>query len=513
MSSSEQRAKAEAQKLLSTARQRIRQKNDTADKAEEVRKLMDEVGRLHAQAEHQEKALPAAESFLDGQHTRQLAERIMRLEMEQKIAREQINHLTHAKIEFALARQRHRERENELQRTSNAELEKQLAELIKQKEQEYLDLVHEVEAVKLQAEQETAMLEAQRDAARSMLEQRQQARQGRFTIDSTQSPSPRWFHHLIVFTMVFTLGIFLGLLGVFLNLIEIPRPAIISWDMQSTGEGGEPQAAPSGAERAGETSPAPDRPQSRAKKSFPKPGGTYRDSLESGGQGPLMVELPGGEYLMGSAGYLPFPDEHPQHQVLLRDFSISRYEITFEEYQHFAAATGQSLPEDSGWGGGRQPVINVTWEQAMAYAQWLSMETGHQYRLPSEREWEYAASAGRKTAYWWGDEIGKGNAVCALCGSRWDGRQPAPVGSLPANPFGLHDMPGNVMEWTVECRHLNYQGAPTQAQVWEGGDCTRRMVRDGSYQTYPRELRITRRSAYNPKARSNELGFRVVRVN
>ncbi|SEH08601.1 SUMF1/EgtB/PvdO family nonheme iron enzyme [Candidatus Venteria ishoeyi] len=238
----------------------------------------------------------------------------------------------------------------------------------------------------------------------------------------------------------------------------------------------------------------------------------FQDKLNNGQNAPFMAQLPAGSFNMGSPASKPYPNEHVQFRVILKSFSISVYEITFTEYQQFAMDTNRKIPKDNDWGRGLQPVINVSWNDAQAYTQWLSAQTGHQYRLPSEREWEYAASAGVSTAYWWGKKIGKNQANCASCGSQWDGKQPAPVGRFAANAFSLHDMQGNILEWTLTCQHDNYRQAPPQGHIYEGGNCTKRAVRGGSYRTSKRDLRLTRRKHYPPTARSNELGFRVVRV-
>ena len=107
--------------------------------------------------------------------------------------------------------------------------------------------------------------------------------------------------------------------------------------------------------------------------------------------------------------------------------------------------------------------------------------TGQPYRLLTEAEWEYAARAGTTTAYYWGDDIGKGNANCDGCGSQWDAKQTSPVGSFAANQFGLYDMAGNVLQWVQDCYHGNYDGAPTDGSAWTSGDCSNRVVRGGSW--------------------------------
>jgi formylglycine-generating enzyme required for sulfatase activity len=122
-------------------------------------------------------------------------------------------------------------------------------------------------------------------------------------------------------------------------------------------------------------------------------------------------------------------------------------------------------PSDQGWGRGYRPVINVSWDDAKAYVAWLAKKTDKfWYRLLTEAEYEYAARAGTTTAYPWGSAIGKNNANCDGCGSQWDGKQTAPVGSFAANGFGLYDMVGNVSAWTEDCYHDSYSGAPTMVR-------------------------------------------------
>jgi formylglycine-generating enzyme required for sulfatase activity len=169
------------------------------------------------------------------------------------------------------------------------------------------------------------------------------------------------------------------------------------------------------------------------------------------------------------------------------------------------------LPDDAGWGRGKQPVVNVNWDDARAYTAWLSAQTGARYRLPSEAEWEYAARGGSDNRFWWGYPIGTGNAICFDCGSRWDNRNPAPVGSLAANGFGLHDTAGNVMEWVEDCYHPDYQGAPAGGSPWIGGDCGQHMVRGGAYNKPARSLRSGARLQMAKDSRLNNLGFRIAR--
>ncbi len=203
---------------------------------------------------------------------------------------------------------------------------------------------------------------------------------------------------------------------------------------------------------------------------------------------PEMVRIKPGTFLMGCPmGEAGDDDERPQHEVRIAgNFAIGKYAVTFDEYDAFAKATQRDLPSDEGWGRGRRPVINVSWEDAVAYAQWLSEMTGKLYRLPAEAEWEYAARAGTKTPYSTGNCIDTAKANydgnydwgdCPKTGLYRE--QTVEVGSLPANPWGLHEVHGNVYEWVQDCWNDSYQGAPADGSAWEAGDCARRVLRGG----------------------------------
>jgi formylglycine-generating enzyme required for sulfatase activity len=231
---------------------------------------------------------------------------------------------------------------------------------------------------------------------------------------------------------------------------------------------------------------------------------------------PQMVVIPAGSFMMGSSPTEEgrFPDEGPQHNVsVLRSFVVSVFEITFDEWD-VCAAYGDCSPNvsDADWGRGQQPAINVTWIDAQHYAEWLAKITGKPYRLLTEAEYEYAARGGTKTPYPWGDDIGKGNANCHGCGSQWDNRQTAPVGSFPANAVGLYDMVGNVWGWVEDCYHHTYDDAPTDGSAWTVGDCSRRVVRGGSWSTEPRTVRSANRDGATGDDRNHGLGFRVART-
>ena len=180
---------------------------------------------------------------------------------------------------------------------------------------------------------------------------------------------------------------------------------------------------------------------------------------------PEMVRIPTGKFLMGSDD--GDSDEMPIHEVTIGyEFEIGKYAVTFDEYDVFAEDTKRKPPSDKDWRRGKRPVINVSWRDAQDYVKWLSDKTGKRYRLPTEAEWEYASRAGTQTRYWWGDDIGVINANGLSCGSQWDGKQTAPVGSFKPNAFGLYDTVGNVWEWTQDCWHENYNNAPKDGSAW-----------------------------------------------
>ena len=239
------------------------------------------------------------------------------------------------------------------------------------------------------------------------------------------------------------------------------------------------------------------------------PGTVFRDCADC----PEMVVLPAGRFRMGCVSGRDCQDqERPLHNVAVSSFALGKYEVSFEEYESFSRATGRDRPDDQGWGRGDRPVMNVSWNDAAAYVAWLSDETGEEYRLPSESEWEYAARAGTTTRYNWGQDIGRNRANCAGCGSRWDADQTAPAGSFAANAWGLHDMHGNVLEWVEDCWHENYARAPTDGSAWtRASDCGRRVVRGGSSFNPPENLGSAARYWHDAGFRYVGIGFRVVR--
>lgn len=243
----------------------------------------------------------------------------------------------------------------------------------------------------------------------------------------------------------------------------------------------------------------------------------FQDILNDGSREPQMVRITSGKFRMGDISGDGEEDERLVRPVqFLRPFAISKYEVTFDEYDQYVNAKNLELPDDSGFGRGQRPVINVSWYEAIAYTEWLKEQTGKRYRLPTEAEWEYVARAGSETRYWWGDAIDQDGKVWANsegCGSQWDNKETAPVGQFPANAFGLYDTAGNVWEWVQDCWHENYKGAPKDGRIaWEeegGGDCGRRVIRGGSWNGEPGDLRSAFRYRGYAVVRGYFIGFRL----
>ncbi|MGB6540565.1 MAG: formylglycine-generating enzyme family protein [Xanthobacteraceae bacterium] len=248
-----------------------------------------------------------------------------------------------------------------------------------------------------------------------------------------------------------------------------------------------------------------------------RPGNSFKECAQDC---PQMIVVPAGSFTMGAPAtesHAPgYATEIPQQLVTFsKPFAVSKYELTFADWDACVSAGGCNgyKPTDQGWGREQRPAINVSWEDAQQYVAWLSEVTGKTYRLLSESEYEYAARAGTTTAYPWADDIGKNNANCDGCGSKWDSTQTAPVGSFAPNQFGLFDMVGNVWEWTEDCGHKNYNGAPADGSAWiTGADCSNHVVRGGSWISPPDELRSARRRGFTADFRLVGLGFRVART-
>ena len=225
-----------------------------------------------------------------------------------------------------------------------------------------------------------------------------------------------------------------------------------------------------------------------------------------------LVKIPGGSFSMGTND--GFSYEKPVHRVSVKSFYMQEHEVTWNQYQPCIDAgvcpDNSGDGGDNGWGKDNRPAIEVSWNDIQTYIKWLNKQTGQRFRLPSEAEWEYAARAGSTADYSWGNSIGSGRANCKGCGSQWDGNKTAPVKSFSPNRFGLYDMHGNVWEWTQDCWNGSYSGAPNNGSAWTRGDCAKRVLRGGSWFTFPNYLRSTRRLTAAASSRIHNYGFRLV---
>ncbi|WP_295437524.1 formylglycine-generating enzyme family protein [uncultured Thiodictyon sp.] len=262
---------------------------------------------------------------------------------------------------------------------------------------------------------------------------------------------------------------------------------------------------------------APPPPPKPAKEPQPPPKPTFRDRLKDGSEGPEMVRLPPGRFLMGAPAEDDLADakERPQHEVrIARPFAIGRFPVTFEDYDRFVAATNRQPPDDEGWGRGRRPVINVSWRDAVVYCVWLSAKTGRTYRLPSEAEWEYAGRAGTATRWSYGDDEKTLGDYAWFCDN--SGGRTHPVGEKRPNPWGLHDIDGNVLEWVQDVWHKDYAGAPTDGSAWgapsnasSSSNPAGRGVRGGSCGGNAGGNRVSSRGWHGPADRDGFLGLRL----
>jgi formylglycine-generating enzyme required for sulfatase activity len=288
-----------------------------------------------------------------------------------------------------------------------------------------------------------------------------------------------------------------------------------------------------------------------------KPGQVFTDRyVDLPGKTPSMVVIPTGKFMMGAPASDHIDSELPQHEVAIdKGFAMARSAITVGEFRDFVRASGY-VPDSIKLGGSsiydersgavrddaqatwqddyvghkakdNLPVVNVSWNDAKAYADWLSQRTGKTYRLPSEAEFEYALRGGTTSRYWWGDgaptrqvENLTGSGDRSRSGRRWshsfrgyrDGYWgPAPVMSFAANPFGLYDINGNVSEWVQDCWHDNYIRAPNDGSAWLNPGCRAHVVRGGSWGSSPDQVNSAYRQGTNGDVRSARVGFRVIR--
>ena len=237
---------------------------------------------------------------------------------------------------------------------------------------------------------------------------------------------------------------------------------------------------------------------------------------------PEMVAIPAGEFTMGSRTSESYRGAETPHPVTIPSpFALSTHEITFEQWDACVAdgGCGGYAPDDQGWGRGNRPVVNVSWNDTKAYVEWLSRKTGRQYRLPSESEWEYAARAGTVTPFSFGSMITTDQAnvdsssSTGLSPAGTNRKQTVPVGSFPANAFGLHDMHGNVWEWVEDCWHDEYTAdAPVDGSPWIDAGCGRHVLRGGSWEDYAGDARSAARVGGATEDQFYSDGFRVART-
>ena len=272
-----------------------------------------------------------------------------------------------------------------------------------------------------------------------------------------------------------------------------------------------------------------------------------------------FVDIPGGTFIMGCSAGDPecLPEEHPAHKVTVKGFRLGKYEVTVAQFRRFVEATGYITDAEKNAGGQsgclvwvrgaaesttiwdaatswrapgfaqdeNGPVVCVSWNDASAYTEWLSRETGGNYRLPGEAQWEYAARGQTATSRFWGDSP---DAACEFAnvhdrtsqnvnGYGWkvhncdDGiAATAPVGGLKPNSFGLHSMLGNVWEWSGDCWNATYAGAPVDGSVWQSGECSARIARGGAWGNPPQATRVSARIGVPISIRGIGLGIRLI---
>jgi formylglycine-generating enzyme required for sulfatase activity len=221
---------------------------------------------------------------------------------------------------------------------------------------------------------------------------------------------------------------------------------------------------------------------------------------------PKLVAIPGGKFRMGNNGD---PTERPVREVTVRGFAAGRFPVTVAEWGDCVLQKGCTFEPG---GDSEEPVRNVSWDDAQAYIAWLSRVSGRSYRLLTEAEWEYAARAGSTTRYWWGDQFRTDMSPCRSCTSPAL-RKPPRVGSFPANRFGLHDVTGSISQWTQDCWHKDFRGAPRDASARVNSRCAERVLRGGAWNNDEAGLRITSREFYDASVRYPNHGFRVARDN
>jgi formylglycine-generating enzyme required for sulfatase activity len=255
-----------------------------------------------------------------------------------------------------------------------------------------------------------------------------------------------------------------------------------------------------------------------------KPGDSFRECAKDC---PEMIVIAAGEFLMGSPDELGEREERPQHTVkFAAPLAVSKFEVTFDEWDECVSLGGCPAKSDPGWGKGRIAATNISWKEVKLYVAWFSRMTGKEYRLLSEAEWEYAARAGTRTAYNFGDDPallcahanvsdralkrGSPSYTTIDCDDGYE--KVAPVGSFPPNAFGLYDMHGNVWEWVEDAYHPNYEGAPSDGSAWLGSEDSLRVLRGGSWISFPHLVRSASRIGRGVLINNSDVGFRLART-
>jgi formylglycine-generating enzyme required for sulfatase activity len=222
-----------------------------------------------------------------------------------------------------------------------------------------------------------------------------------------------------------------------------------------------------------------------------------------------MVRIRAGSFMMGQGAR--DSSAVPVHKVVLRSFALSQYPVTVAEWNACYADGVCGKPPRMAVAQDDTPIHNVSWDDAQLFITWISRRAGHNYRLPTEAEWEYAARADTTGRYWWGDHPGTALANCAGCGGQQDAHAPLPVNAFQANPFGLYDMSGGVAQWVQDCWFRNYANAPADGSAHLSPNCVKRVLRGGSFRSSPDEIMPTARGNYDGPVRYLENGFRVAR--
>jgi len=222
-----------------------------------------------------------------------------------------------------------------------------------------------------------------------------------------------------------------------------------------------------------------------------------------------FVFVKGGKFEMGDRTQQT-QRELPIHTVGVPDMAVSLYEVTFAQYDSFCEETGREKPSDEGWGRGNRPVMNVSWHDANAFAQWLRRELKLNFNLPTEAQWEYFARAGTTTRFWTGNTLPINNANCSECGSEFDNRMTAPVGSFKPNPWGLYDTAGNLAEWTLDDWQPGYKDVPDDGSAWLNGSTGEKVYRGGAWDYPLKGLQSATRDWAKSSDAYSTIGFRLV---